>query len=106
MVRRETNGIAYLSSGLPLEEAKPTLIFIHRAGDSHVLWQRQVDGIAGRVNTVAIDLPGHGDSDGEGLRTIEDYARAAADFTGAIGAALCRRLTGYIEGLLLRLIVI
>ena len=99
MVQRETNGIAYVASGWPLDGTKPTLIFIHRAGDSHVLWQR-------RVNTVAIDLPGHGDSDGEGLRTIENYARAAANFTGAIGATLCRSLTGYIEGLLVRLIMI
>jgi pimeloyl-ACP methyl ester carboxylesterase len=106
VVRRKTNGIAYLSSGLPLDEAKPTLIFIHGAAGSHVLRQRQVDGLAGRANAGAIDLPGHADSDGDGLRTIEDYARGAADFTGAVGAALCRSLTGYIEGLLVRLIVI
>ena len=86
MVRRETNGIAYVSSGWPLEEAKPTLIFIHGAGGSHVLWQGQVEGLAGKVNAVAIDLPGHGDSKGDGMATIEDYARAVADFTRAIGA--------------------
>jgi len=57
VVRRETSGIAYLSSGWPLDEAKPTLIFIHGAGGSHVLWQGQVDGLAGRANPVAIDLP-------------------------------------------------
>ena len=86
MVRRDTNGIAYVSSGWPLDEAKPTLIFIHGAGGSHVLWQGQVDGLAGKVNAVAIDLPGHGDSKGDGMGTIEDYARAVADFTRAIEA--------------------
>ena len=86
MVRRETNGIAYVSSGWPLDEAKPTLIFIHGAGGSNVLWQGQVDGLAGKVNAVAIDLPGHGDSKGDGMSTIVDYARAVADFTRAIKA--------------------
>jgi pimeloyl-ACP methyl ester carboxylesterase len=86
MVRREANGIAYVSSGWPLDGAKPTLIFIHGAGGSHVLWQGQVDGLAGKVNAVAIDLPGHGDSKGDGMGTIEDYARAMADFIRAIEA--------------------
>ncbi len=86
MVRRETNGIAYVSSVWPLDEAKPTLIFIHGAGGSYVLWQGQVDGLAGKVNAVAIDLPGHGDSKGDGMGTIEDYARAVANFTRAIEA--------------------
>ena len=85
MVSREMNGIAYVSSGWPLDEAKPTLIFIHGAGGSHVLWHGQVEGLAGKVNAVAIDLPGHGDSKGDGMGTIEDYARAVADFTRAIG---------------------
>jgi pimeloyl-ACP methyl ester carboxylesterase len=86
MVKREANGIAYVTSAWPLDESKPTLIFIHGAGGSNVLWQGQVDGLAGRVNAVAIDLPGHGDSKGDGMGTIEDYARAVADFTRAIEA--------------------
>lgn len=86
MAKRETNGIAYVTSAWPLDEAKPTLIFIHGAGGSHVLWQGQVEGLAGEVNAIAIDLPGHGYSKGEGMGTIEDYARAVADFTRAIEA--------------------
>ena len=86
MVKREAKGIAYVTSGWPLDESKPTLIFIHGAGGSHVLWQGQVDGLSGKVNAVAIDLPGHGDSKGDGMGTIEDYARAVADFTRAIEA--------------------
>lgn len=86
MVRREADGIAYISSGWPLDEAKPTLIFIHGAGGSNVLWHGQVDGLAGKVNAVAIDLPGHGASKGDGMGTIEDYARAVAEFTRAIEA--------------------
>jgi pimeloyl-ACP methyl ester carboxylesterase len=86
MVKRETNGIAYVTSAWPLNEAKPTLIFIHGAGGSRVLWQGQVEGLAREVNAIAIDLPGHGNSKGEGMGTIEDYARTVADFTRAIEA--------------------
>jgi pimeloyl-ACP methyl ester carboxylesterase len=86
MVRKEADGIAYVASGWPLDRAKPTLIFIHGAGGSHVLWRGQVDGLAGRVNAIAIDLPGHGDSAGDGMGTIEAYARAVADFTRAVEA--------------------
>ena len=86
MVKREANGIAYVTSAWPLDKAKTTLIFIHGAGGSHVLWQGQVDGLAGKVNAVAVDLPGHGDSKGDGMGAIEDYARAVADFTHSIEA--------------------
>jgi len=83
---RETNGIAYVSSAWPLNETRPTMIFIHGAGGSHVLWQAQLDGLAGAVSAVAIDLPGHGKSPGDGMGTIEGYARAVADFIRAIEA--------------------
>ena len=86
MVRKEAKGIAFVSSAWPLDRARPTLIFIHGAGGSHVLWQGQLDGLAKRANAVAIDLPGHGESTGPGMLTIEDYARAVADFTAAIEA--------------------
>jgi len=86
MVHGQANGIAFVSSGWPLDRARPTLIFIHGAGGSHVLWQGQVDGLAERANAVAIDLPGHGESTGEGMPRIEDYARAVADFTRAVEA--------------------
>ena len=86
MNHREANGIAYVSSVWPLDGAKPTLIFIHGAGGSYILWQAQLDGLAGAVNAVAIDLPGHGKSPGDGMGTIEDYARAVADFIRAIEA--------------------
>ena len=86
MHRGTANGFAYVASGWPLDGGKPTLIFIHGAGGSHVLWQGQIGGLAGRANTVALDLPGHGESRGEGMVTIEDYARAVADFIRTLEA--------------------
>jgi len=86
MMQRDTNGIAYVTAGWPLDPAKSTLIFLHGGGGSHVLWDGQVDALAERANTFAVDLPGHGQSKGEGMSTIEDYARAVADFIRTIEA--------------------
>jgi len=80
MLERKTNGIAYLAGDWPLDPQKSTIIFIHGAGGSGVFWQAQVEGLAERANTLAIDLPGHGKSDGEGKDKVEDYARAVASF--------------------------
>jgi len=85
-MQRDANGIAYVTAGWPLDPAKSTLIFIHGGGGSHVLWTGQIDALADRANTIAIDLPGHGKSQGEGMSTIEDYARAVADFIRTVEA--------------------
>ncbi len=70
----------------PLDPAQATIVFIHGAGGTGAFWQAQVEGLAGRANTIAVDLPGHGTSDGSGKDKIEDYARAVADFMNAIEA--------------------
>jgi len=86
MEEGKINGIRYLTAHWPLNPAKATLIFIHGAGGAGTFWQAQVEGLAGRANTVAIDLPGHGASDGGGKDKIEDYARAVVDFINASAA--------------------
>ena len=80
MLERETNGIGYLAGDWPLDPEKSTLVFIHGAGGSSAFWQEMITGLSARVNTVAIDLPGRGRSNGPGKQKIEDYASAVADF--------------------------
>ena len=80
MEQRKTNGIGYITDGWPLDPTKSTLVFIHGAGGSGAFWSAQVQGLAAQVNTVAIDLPGHGRSGGGGKSKIEDYVRAVVDF--------------------------
>ncbi|MBT8366917.1 MAG: alpha/beta fold hydrolase [Deltaproteobacteria bacterium] len=86
MEARKINGIGYTVAKWPLDAAKATIVFIHGAGGTRNFWQAQVEGLAGRANTVAIDLPGHGTSDGDGHDKVEDYARAVVDFMNAIEA--------------------
>jgi pimeloyl-ACP methyl ester carboxylesterase len=88
MIEKKIDGIAFGAGRWPPVENLPTLVFIHGSGGSRVLWQPQVEGLAHRVNTVAVDLPGHGASDGDGRDRVEDYARDLAAFVQA--AALPR----------------
>ncbi|HEV3007638.1 MAG TPA: alpha/beta hydrolase [Burkholderiales bacterium] len=58
-----------------LDPAKPTLAFVHGAGFDHSLFglQSRYFGYHGR-NVLAVDLPGHGRSEGPPLPTIEAMA--------------------------------
>jgi pimeloyl-ACP methyl ester carboxylesterase len=80
MIEGKAQGIGYVAGSWPLDPEKSTIVFIHGAGGSGIFWQAQVEGLVARANTLAIDLPGHGKSDGEGRDKVEDYARIVANF--------------------------
>ena len=62
------------TGGRPMEGAH-ALVFVHGAGMDHSVWQQQSRFFAHRGYCVlAVDLPGHGDSDGPALPTIPDIA--------------------------------
>jgi pimeloyl-ACP methyl ester carboxylesterase len=85
MEERKTNGIGYIAGNWPLDPQKSTIVFIHGAGGSGVFWQAQIEGLSARVNTLAIDLPGRGRTNGEGQQKITDYADAVVSFIAEIG---------------------
>ncbi|MBU1180591.1 MAG: alpha/beta hydrolase [Proteobacteria bacterium] len=80
MNERTSGNIAYVAGSWPLDPRKPTLVFIHGSGGSSVLWENQVDELKAYVNTIAMDLPGHGRSSGPGMDSVADYCEAVADF--------------------------
>src|SRR5581483_8725017 len=59
------------------------LVFIHGAGDSHLLWNGQLAALSDVARTLALDLPGHGRSRGAGCESIEAYASAVREFLDA-----------------------
>jgi pimeloyl-ACP methyl ester carboxylesterase len=86
-MQQKTQGdYAFTCGRWPLDPKQATLIFIHGNGQSSLLWHAQVEGLKHRVNTMALDLPGHGRSRGTGRRTVEDYAAAVIDFITAVAA--------------------
>ena len=58
-----------------LDAAKPTVAFVHGAGLDHSWWglQSRYFGYHG-FNVLAVDLPGHGRSEGPPLATVEEMA--------------------------------
>ncbi|NPV60829.1 MAG: alpha/beta fold hydrolase [Actinobacteria bacterium] len=82
----EIEGFAFDAGRWPLDQDLPTVVFIHGSGGSRVLWHAQVEALAYETNTLALDLPGHGASDGEGMRRVEDYAAAVDGFVSSLGA--------------------
>lgn len=79
------DGIAYLAGRWPLDPDLPTVVFIHGAGGSSVLWRAQVESLSGGMNTVALDLPGHGGSGGQGMDSVAGYAAAVDGFISSLG---------------------
>lgn len=60
------------------------LVFIHGAGDTHLLWNGQLAAFAHLADTFALDLPGHGHSTGAPFTAISAYAHAVRDFLDAL----------------------
>lgn len=59
-LRRGTTQLNAVESG----RGKQTLVFVHGLGGSHRFFGRQMSYFADRYRVVAVDLRGHGDSDG------------------------------------------
>ena len=73
-------GLAFKANTWPLDSRKPTLFFIHASGFSSIIWDNQLKGLGDRTNAIALDLPGHGRSLGEGYQTIPEYTHTVMDF--------------------------
>lgn len=84
MIKMNINDISFFTGNWPVNPVLPSLIFIHGAGNSKNLWKQQIDRLTDYVNTFAIDLPGHGESSGEGMETIADYAECIRNFIKAV----------------------
>lgn len=68
-----------------------TVLFVHGAGGTREHWRFQVRHVGPRWGALAVDLPGHGDSQGDGYRTIaeyRDFVRALLDALGISRAVL------------------
>jgi len=75
-----------------IDPAKPAIVFIHGAGLDHSWWglQSRYFGYHGR-NVLAVDLPGHGRSEGPPLGNIEamaDWVMALMDAAQVAKAAV------------------
>jgi pimeloyl-ACP methyl ester carboxylesterase len=62
---------------------RPPVILIHGAGGTNLFWPPQVRRLPNQ-RILAVDLPGHGRSEGVGHQLIADYAENIREFMGAL----------------------
>jgi len=75
----EDHKIGYLMGDEGLKEGRPTLVMVHGAGGRAQIWQNQVGLLDKRINALALDLPGHGNTAGNGRSHISEYAQWLVD---------------------------
>jgi len=63
----------------------PTLVLIHGSGSNHLHWPGELRRLPG-ATVYALDLPGHGRSDGSGYDTISAYVEILVGFLDTMGA--------------------
>ncbi len=80
------NGIEFTAGQWPMRPDLETIVFIHGSGGTNILWQAQVASLAVKYNTIALNLPGHGGSDGTGMDRMADYAKSVSGFLKSIDA--------------------
>jgi len=80
------------TGGKPFDPAQPAIVFIHGASFDHTAWKLQTRYFAWHDHGVlALDLPGHGRSEGPMLESIEemaDWVVRVLDAAGVEQAAL------------------
>ncbi len=67
-------GIGFKAGSEDFREDRPTLVMIHGAGGHSQVWQTQTHLLKGSLNTLALDLPGYGESVGEAKSDLDGYA--------------------------------
>jgi pimeloyl-ACP methyl ester carboxylesterase len=71
----ENKSVHASNAGQELDYKKETIIFLHGSGLSHIVWSLVEQFFSNKnFNVLSIDLPGHGNSEGPCLHTIEEIA--------------------------------
>ncbi len=71
----DNNKVFSQDTGDSFDSKKETIVLLHGSGQSHVVWSLTSQYIADQnYNVITLDLPGHGNSDGQSLKSVEDMA--------------------------------
>ena len=62
-------------AGQGIKSSKDTIVFLHGSGLSHIVWSLTEQFFSNKnYNILSIDFPGHGNSEGPPLDSIEKIA--------------------------------
>jgi len=63
------------TGGMDFEEDKPSILLMHGSGLTHIVWSLHEQFYANQgYNVLSVDLPGHGNSEGPSLKSIEEIS--------------------------------
>ena len=63
------------TGGINFDEQKPTIVLMHGSGLNHIVWSLHENFLSSKgYNVLSIDLPGHGNSEGPSLKSIEEIS--------------------------------
>ena len=85
IVRIDGKQISYCAGRKGFIEGREFVLFIHGAGGGQYTWSYQKGFFEREFNPIIIELPGHGESDGEGEEEIVTYTEQLYAFLQAIG---------------------
>jgi pimeloyl-ACP methyl ester carboxylesterase len=66
-------------------EGRKNLVFIHGSGNDHTVWKSQYNAMDKDYNIAAVDLPGHGNSEGKGEQDVQAYVEWVKKIIGKLG---------------------
>ena len=76
----ENKNIHASDAGQGIDIKKSTIVFLHGSGLSHIVWSLTEQFFLNKnFNVLSLDLPGHGNSDGPCLDSIEKIAEWLED---------------------------
>ena len=63
------------TGGFDFDKNKPSIMLMHGSGLTHIVWSLHEQFYASQgYNVLSVDLPGHGNSEGPSLKSIEDIS--------------------------------
>ena len=69
------NKVFSMDTGETYDVNKQSILLLHGSGQSHIVWSLTAQYLSDQnLNVFAIDFPGHGNSEGESLKSIEEMA--------------------------------
>ncbi len=75
IIQIENKSIHVSDAGQGMDNSKDTMVFLHGSGLSHIVWSLTEQFFSNnKFNVLSIDLPGHGNSEGPCLDSIEKIA--------------------------------
>jgi pimeloyl-ACP methyl ester carboxylesterase len=77
--------LGYVAQPEDFDGSALTVLFLHGSGGNREDWQAQLEGLSDLVNTVALELPGHGASEPPGESSVDAYAQWVVEFVRTVG---------------------